>query len=75
MEKGFAVSGGLPHRGYRGTSLIRTPPPQDLTVGPCPGPYGGPREGQFLMSEVMQEVEIESIRQMLARAAEIRHSD
>ena len=30
---------------YRGDSLIRTPPPQDLTVGLCPGPYGGPKGG------------------------------
>ena len=30
------------------------PPPQDPTVGLCPGPYDGPRVvgGQFLVSEV-----------------------
>ena len=27
-------------------------PPQDPTVGLCLGPYGGPRGGLFLMSEV-----------------------
>ena len=27
---------------YRGTSLIRTTPPQDPTVGPCLRPYCGP---------------------------------
>ena len=32
--------------GYRGTSLIRTPPPhQDLSEEICLGPYGGPTGG------------------------------
>ena len=34
---------------YRGTSLIRTPPPQDPTVGLCLDSWGGPRRvGVFL---------------------------
>ena len=38
---------------YRGTSLIRTTPSQDSTVGLYLGSFGGPRGGGlFLMSEV-----------------------
>jgi hypothetical protein len=34
---------------YRGTSLKKIEPPYDPTVGPCPGPYWGPRGmGVFL---------------------------
>ena len=35
--------------GYRVTSLIRTPPPQDPTVGPCLGAYAGPRGGRVFL--------------------------
>ena len=49
-------NGGLLHSDapsrYRGTSLIRN----RAHLGPCsktiPTPYGGPRGGRFLMSEV-----------------------
>jgi hypothetical protein len=36
-----------PRGRYRGTSLIRTPPPVDPTEAPCLGTYGDPRGGAF----------------------------
>ena len=37
---------------YRGTWLIRNRLSVDFTVGPCLGPYGSTRGGQFLKREV-----------------------
>ena len=37
---------------YRGTSLIRPPPPQDPTVALSLGTYGDPGVCVFLMNEV-----------------------
>ena len=47
-----SVSAACGVRVYRGTSLIRNSLPLGSYGRACLGPYGGPRRGMFLMSEV-----------------------